>query len=58
MTGATSVNQIRYHLRLQSAGRKEIFVDNIEMTNPTAVGAAYVKAWRDCSTVANPVTCV
>jgi hypothetical protein len=57
MTGATSVNTFRYHLQVQANGRKELFVGNIEATNPTAVGAAYVKAWRDCSTVANPVTC-
>jgi len=58
MAGASSVNQIRYHLSLQNAGRKEIFIDNIVVHNRSAVGAAYVKVWRDCSTVANPVTCV
>jgi hypothetical protein len=58
MTGATSLTQIQYWLRLQGAGRKELFLDGIEATNPTAIGAAYVKVWRDCSTVANPVTCV
>jgi hypothetical protein len=57
MTGATSITQLQYWLRLQNAGRKELFLDGIELTNPTAVGAAYVKVWRDCSTVANPVTC-
>ena len=58
MTGATSITQLEYWLRLQNAGRKELFLDGIELINPTVVGAAYVKAWRDCSTVANPVTCV
>lgn len=58
MTGATSLTQIQYWLLLQTNGRKELFVDGIELINPSAVGAAYVKAWRDCSTVANPVTCV
>lgn len=58
MAGATSITQIQYWLRLQNAGRKELFLDGIEATNPTAVGAAYVKVWRDCSTAANPVTCV
>jgi hypothetical protein len=58
MTGATSVNTFRYHLQVQGGGRKELFLDSIEVINPTAVGAAYVKVWRDCSTVANPVTCV
>jgi hypothetical protein len=58
MPGATSITQIQYWLRLQNGGRKELFLDGIEVTNATAVGAAYVKVWRDCSTVANPVTCV
>jgi hypothetical protein len=58
MPGATSITQIQYWLRLQNGGRKELFLDGIEVTNPTATGAAYVKVWRDCSTVANPVTCV
>jgi hypothetical protein len=57
MTGATSLNQIQYWLRLQNMGRKELFVDGIELINPTAIGAAYVRVWRDCSTAANPVTC-
>lgn len=58
LAGATSITQIQYWLRLQNAGRKELFVDGIEAVNPSAVGAGYVKVWRDCSTVANPVTCV
>jgi hypothetical protein len=58
MSGATSITQFQYWLRLQNAGRKELFLDGIELTNPSAVGAAYIKMWRDCSTVANPVTCV
>jgi hypothetical protein len=57
MTGATSVNQIVYWLQLQNAGRKELFVDGLEATNTSAVGAAQVILWRDCSTVANPAAC-
>jgi len=57
MTGATSVSQFVYWLQLQTAGRKELFVDHIEATNPTAIGAAYVRVWRDCSTAADPATC-
>jgi hypothetical protein len=57
MTGATSVNQVVYWLQLQNGGRKELFVDGFEATNTTAVGAAQVILWRDCSTVANPATC-
>lgn len=54
MTGATSVSQFVYYLQLQAGGRKELFLDNIEVTNPTAVGAAQVRVWRDCSTAACP----
>jgi hypothetical protein len=57
MTGATSVNQFIYYLQLQNAGRKELFVDHIEVTNSTAIGGAQVRVWRDCSTVATPATC-
>lgn len=58
LAGATSVNQVIFWLRIQNGGRKEIFVDNIEATNPTAIGAAHVRVWRDCSTAADPVNCV
>ncbi len=57
MTGATSVTQFAYYLQLTNNGgnnRKEIFIDHIEATNTTAVGAAYVRVWRDCSTAACP----
>jgi hypothetical protein len=60
MTGATSVTQFAYYLELTNAGsnvRKEIFIDNIEATNDTAVGAAQVRVWRDCSTAVNPASC-
>lgn len=58
MTGATSATQFIYWLQLQNAGRKELFVDYIEATNPTAIGAARVQVWRDCSTAADPATCL
>lgn len=58
MTGATSVSQFVYYLQLQTGGRKELFLDHIEATNPTAIGAARVQVWRDCSTAANPATCL
>ena len=58
MTGATSVSQFIYWLQLLGAGRKEIFLDHMEVTNPTAIGAAYVRVWRDCSTAADPATCL
>jgi len=54
MTGATSVTQFVYYLQLQNAGRKELFLDHIEATNPTAIGAAHVRMWRDCSTAPCP----
>jgi hypothetical protein len=58
MTNAASVSQFRYHLQVQQVGRKEIFLDHIEATNPTAIGAAHVRVWRDCSTAADPVSCL
>jgi len=58
MAGATSVTQFIYYLQLQNAGRKEIFLDHIEAVNPTAIGAAHVRIWRDCSSAADPVNCV
>jgi len=58
MTGATSVTQFVYYLQVQNAGRREIFLDHIEATNNTAIGAAHVRVWRDCSTAADPVNCV
>jgi hypothetical protein len=57
MTGATTVTSFRYWLQLQNAGRKELFLDNIEVTNNTFVGAAHVRMWRDCSTAVNPASC-
>jgi len=57
MTGATSVTQFTYYLQLQNAGRKEIFVDSIEATNATAIGAAHVRLWRDCSNALTPGSC-
>ena len=57
MTGATSLNTFNYYLQLQNAGRKELFVDHIEVTNDTATGGAQVRVWRDCSTVVNAAAC-
>jgi hypothetical protein len=57
MAGATSVTQFGYYLQLTNQGgntRKEIFIDHIEVTNDTAVGAAHIRVWRDCSTAACP----
>lgn len=54
---AGAVNNIFFNMRLQQGGRREMFLDHIEATNNTAVGAAHVKVWRDCSTAANPATC-
>ena len=56
--GTRTITSFRYMLRLQQGGRREMFVDHIEATNTTAIGAAHVRVWRDCSTAANPVTCV
>ena len=56
--GTRTITSFRYMMRLQQGGRREMFVDHIEATNTTAIGAAHVRLWRDCSTAANPVTCV
>jgi hypothetical protein len=54
MTGASSVTSFAYYMRLRNTGRKEMFIDNIEAVNNTAVGAARVIAWRDCSVASCP----
>ena len=56
--GTRTITSFRYMMRLQQGGRREMFLDHIEATNTTAIGAAHVRMWRDCSTAANPVTCV
>jgi hypothetical protein len=56
--GARTITSLRYMLRLQRNGRREMFLDHIEATNTTAIGAAHVRLWRDCSNAPNPVTCV
>ena len=57
MTGATSVTSFAFFMRVQDAGRREMFLDHIEATNNTAVGAARVQVWRDCSSRTDPVSC-
>jgi hypothetical protein len=56
--GTRIITSFRYMMRLQANGRREMFLDYIEATNNTAVGAAHVRVWRDCSNALNPVTCV
>ena len=55
--GTQTATNFFINLRLQQAGRREIFIDHLEATNNTAVGAAQVRVWRDCATAANPATC-
>lgn len=55
---AVTLNNFIYFMRLQNAGLREMFLDNIELVNPTALNAARVQVWRDCSTAANPATCL
>jgi hypothetical protein len=57
MTGAATVTSFVYWLQLQNGGRKELFLDNVEVTNDSFVGAAHVRVWRDCSTAVNPASC-
>ena len=56
--GTRTITAFRYMMRLQTGGRREMFLDHIEATNNTAIGAAHVRVWRDCSTAADPVNCV
>jgi hypothetical protein len=55
--GTQTATNFFINIRLQQNGRREIFIDQIEATNNTAVGAAQVRVWRDCSTAANPAAC-
>jgi hypothetical protein len=54
---AVTLNGFIYFMRLQNNGRREMFLDNIELVNTTALNAARVQVWRDCSTAADPVNC-
>ena len=56
--GTRTITSFRYMLRLQQGGRREMYLDHIEATNTTAIGAAHVRLWRDCSNVLDPVNCV
>ena len=53
-----TINTLEFSIRLQNAGRREIFIDNIEAVNTTALDAARVQVWRDCSAAADPATCL
>jgi len=55
--GTRTITSFRYMMRLQTGGRREMFLDYIEATNDTAIGAAHVRQWRDCSTTLNPANC-
>jgi len=52
--GTRTMTTFFYYLRLQQAGRREIFLDNIEAVNNTAIGAARVQYWRDCTVASCP----
>jgi hypothetical protein len=61
-----NVTSFAYSMRLQDtvapqpvyAGARELFLDNIEAVNTTALDAARVLVWRDCSTAVDPVNCI
>jgi hypothetical protein len=53
-----TINTLAYSIRLQTNNRREIFIDNIEAVNTTALDAARVHVWRDCSAAADPATCL
>ena len=54
--GTRTLTSFAYFLRLQRAGRREMFLDHIEAVNDTAIGAARVQLWRDCSMSTCPPT--
>lgn len=54
LAAGTSITGVRYWLSHQGAGQREIYIDDIEVTNLTAVGVARVQVWRDCSTASCP----
>jgi hypothetical protein len=49
-----TITSFIYQLGIRRAGRREVFIDQIEATNDTAIGAARVQQWRDCSTASCP----
>lgn len=49
-----TINSFIYQLGIRRTGRREVFIDQIEATNNTAIGAARVQIWRDCSTASCP----
>jgi hypothetical protein len=55
--GTRTITSFRYMMRLQTGGRREMFLDYIEASNDSAIGAAHVRMWRDCSNALDPVTC-
>jgi len=55
--GTRTITSFIYMIRLQQGGRREMYLDHIEATNTSAIGAAHVRMWRDCSTTLNPGTC-
>ena len=57
-TANVTLNGFVYFLRLQNAGLREMHLDNIEAVNPTALNAARVQVWRDCSSATDPATCL
>jgi hypothetical protein len=52
--GTRTITSFRYMIRLQANGRREMYLDHIEATNTTAIGAAHLRMWRDCSTAPCP----
>lgn len=56
--GTQTATTFLINIRLQQLARRELFLDHIEATNTTAIGAAQVRVWRDCSTAATPATCL
>lgn len=57
--GTRTMTQFQFYMLVRGNNiRREFFLDHIEATNNTAIGAAHVRVWRDCSSAVNPVNCV
>lgn len=60
VSNPATITSFTYELGLRrldaggTTGRREIFIDQVEATNNTAIGAARVVVWRDCSTANCP----
>jgi hypothetical protein len=53
---ALTFTTFRLFMFMKLVGRREMFLDDLEVVNGTAIGAARVKEWRDCAVSSCPPT--